>query len=576
MKFERIILLLMLVFFSVSEASQTAGKELPKTEGPWIVMAYYSNKSQVLAIRNELDVWKVDQKNQSVMMSVKDLVEYQQLLDIGFSVKINHSMMDEYANIPRNNWRSTDTIPGFACYRTVEETYAVMDSLVSNNPTLASIVDIGDSWDKVTPGGNPGYDLRVIKITNQNIVDPDKPILYAMGSIHSREYPPAELVTRFSEYLINNYNIDADATWLVDHHEIHLLLQGNPDGRKISEAEASPNQRKNRNANHCPEPNANFEQQGVDMNRNFPFKWNQGSGSSGNPCSQVYRGLSALSEPENFAIDTYIKTLFPDERPDDTTTAAPLNKPGVYLDIHNVANMILFPFGYDNNNPLSPNHDQLLTLGRRMGFYNNYSSGTAESLLGPADGASEDNAYGALGVAAYTFELGEIGFYSSCSSFENTIWPDNLPALIYAAKASRMPYVTPAGPDSINLTLDVQQILAGDIINISGTATDLKFNNNGTTGNEATQNISSVNVFLNLASWQVGASAIVATAGDGTFDSSSESFTAQIITEGLLVGNHMLFVESTDAEGVTGVPSAIFFEVLDPGNLGTLQGIVTD
>ena len=63
-----------------------------------------------------------------------------------------------------------------------------------------------------------------------------------------------------------------------------------------------------------------------------------------------------------------------------------------------------------------------------------------------ADGTSDGISYGELGVAAYTFELGT-SFFQSCSVYEGTIRPDNLPALIYAAKVVRTPYQTPAGPD---------------------------------------------------------------------------------------------------------------------------------
>ena len=51
-------------------------------------------------------------------------------------------------------------------------------------------------------------------------------------------------------------------------------------------------------------------------------------------------------------------------------------------------------------------------------------------------------------MASYTFELGT-SFFQDCSTFENTILPDNLQALIYAAKVPRTPYMTPAGPDAL-------------------------------------------------------------------------------------------------------------------------------
>ena len=58
-------------------------------------------------------------------------------------------------------------IPGFPCYRTVEETFAAADSIVADNPTLASWVDVGDSWLKTDAQG--GYDMRVLVLTNQNV-----------------------------------------------------------------------------------------------------------------------------------------------------------------------------------------------------------------------------------------------------------------------------------------------------------------------------------------------------------------------------------------------------------------------
>ena len=121
--------------------------------------------------------------------------------------------------------RATTGISGFSCYRTVEETFATADSIVASNPTLASWVDVGDSWLKTDSDG--GYDMRVLVLTNENVADP-KPKMFVTSAIHAREYTPAELVTRFAEDLIRNYDVAADATWLLDHHEIHLMLQANP------------------------------------------------------------------------------------------------------------------------------------------------------------------------------------------------------------------------------------------------------------------------------------------------------------------------------------------------------------
>ena len=576
---------LMVVFIALFYAAVSTGQSPPESStdskfitqltgsGPWILLAYYEDKADVLALKPFYDLWKLDKKNQSVLLQVNHQADFQELLKRGFKVKLHQELMAQQEQLKQASRQGIKAIDNFPCYRTVDETFVDMNDMVVNYPDLVTLVDIGDSWHKTQPGGDPGYDMQVVKITNQNINAVDKPILYAMGSIHSREYPPAELVSRFAEHLLSEYGQDADVTWLVDYHEIHLLLQGNPDGRVISESESSASQRKNYNANHCP-GGSGFSQQGVDMNRNFLFQWNAGTGSSGDDCSEVFRGLSAASEPETLAINNYIQTLFPDQRPDDLVTPAPLDKPGVYLDIHNVAELTLFPFGYSNSAGQAPNHDQLQTLARKMSFFTGYTPEQSNASLGGADGASDDNAYGTLGVAAFTIELGESGFYSTCASFENTIWPDNLPSLIYAAKAARRPYELASGPDVINLPTNPIQVATGGSLNITGTATDLQFNNSN--GAEATQNITAVNAYLDVPSWLPGASATALSSADGAFDSQLEDITGNIDVSGLAEGRYTLFLEATDAAGVTGVPAAVFVDVVDPANLATINGTVRD
>ena len=122
-----------------------------------------------------------------------------------------------------------ESIPGYSCYRTVEETFASAQALAAAHPDLATWIDVGNSWQKTV--GQGGYDMMVLKLTNSAIAGP-KPKLFLTAAIHAREYATAELVTRFGEYLVNNYGIDADAPWILDHHEVHLMLHTNPDGRK--------------------------------------------------------------------------------------------------------------------------------------------------------------------------------------------------------------------------------------------------------------------------------------------------------------------------------------------------------
>jgi hypothetical protein len=388
---------------------------------------------------------------------------------------------------------------------------------------------------------------------------------------------PAELNTRFAEYLLNNYGTDADATWVVDHREVHLMLQANPDGRKRAES-ADTNKRKNQNNNYCSGNNT----RGIDMNRNFVWMWNQGSGSSGIACNQTYRGPSAQSESENQAIDTHLKSLFIDARGPNLADAAPDTTTGVYIDIHSEASLILWPYGFDSPGaiPEAPNHDQLQTLGRKFGWYNNYFPEKSNELYG-ADGAADDNAYGQLGVAAYTFELGgdAATFRPTCDYVDNTIVPDNLKALIYAAKVAKTPYITASGPDIESLTLSTNDVAVGMSINVTGSASDLHFNNINTSAAhpaENSDNITGVEMFVDEFPEDAGATAINLMAIDGSFNATVEAFSGAINTTGLSLGQHIVYVQTTDSSGVTGVPYAKFFTIVNPADLGTLSGTITD
>ena len=276
-----------------------------------VVRAYFSDPKMVAELARWLEPWEVHRKEGYLVVGVTQ-AEYDRLLKQGFQLEIDWQLTDQ-ANRPIQSLsQQVSGIPGFPCYRTVAETYSSAQTLANAYPQLATWIDIGNSWEKSQPGGEPGSDLLVLRLTNSNIPGP-KPRLFIMASIHAREYTPAELATRFAEYLLHAYNTDADVTWLLDYQEVHLLLQANPDGRKLAETRAYYDYiwwRKNTNLTYCP---INQNSRGADLNRNFEFQW-QAGGSSPYECDDTYRGTEAASEPETQAIQAYDRLLFPDQR----------------------------------------------------------------------------------------------------------------------------------------------------------------------------------------------------------------------------------------------------------------------
>ena len=445
------------------------------------------------------------------------------------------------------------TIPGYSCYETVEGTNTVANGFVTSYPALASISVIGSSWQKANRLG--GYDMRVLKLTNSALAGP-KPKLFIQSAIHAREYATAPLVLEFARWLTTSYGTVADATWILDHHEVHMLLHANPDGRK--KAETGLSWRKNTNTSYCG-PTSNTR--GADLNRNFGFSWNStgGTGSSGNECDLNYRGIGPASEPEVQAIESYVRSLWPDNRGTAAGDAAPITTSGIHLDIHSYGQLVLWPWG--STATPSGNAAALQTMGRKLAFFNGHTPKQSIGLY-PTDGSSESISYGELGVPEFTIELGT-EFFQSCSSYNSSIKPNNLAALKYAAKVVRTPYITPAGPDVTSLTLagaaSTTGVARGALVALTGTVSDARFNN--TNGTEATHVIAAAEYYVDVPHWVSGAVAIPLAAGDGSFSAITETVTGSINTSSLSLGKHIVYVRSRDQSGAWGSVSAVFLVI---------------
>ncbi|WP_338845701.1 M14 family zinc carboxypeptidase [Massilia sp. W12] len=453
------------------------------------------------------------------------------------------------AKLPRQQMLAG--IPNYSCYPTVEEVFSTADGLIAAKPQLASWVTIGKSWER-TQNNAAGYDLKVLKLTNTQKTG-SKPILFIQAGIHAREYTTTPLALEFAKKLVNGYGSDAEMTWILDHHEVHILLVTNPDGRK--KAEGGILWRKNTNTNYC---GATSNSRGADLNRNFTFGWNStnGAGSSGSVCNDTYRGPTAGSEPEVKAIEAYIRQIWPDRRGPNRTDPAPADTSGIHLDIHSHGRLLLYPWG--TNGPVAGNDGQLATLARKFSYWNKHTPQRSLDLY-ETDGTSDGPSYGELGVAAFTFELGT-AFFEQCSYYNGTILPGNMPALVYAAKASRNPYTVAAGPEAHTVTASG----SGANVTLSATLDDTRFNQSN--GTEPTQTVAAAEYFVDTPPWVAGAVAKPMTAADGAFNSGVEQVRATLDTTGWSDGKHLVYVRGRDSAGNWGAVTATFV------NVGAAQG----
>lgn len=342
-------------------------------------------------------------------------------------------------------YKDTDPISAaadtyYGGYRTVEGHHAHLEQVAAENPDLATLHDIGDSWLKTQ--GRGGHDILAICLTNKASGDcelsPDstKPRFSLIGQIHAREIATGEVAQRWIDKLVDGYGTDTAVTELMDTTEMWVVPIANPDGVDVvaSGGNYPVLHRKNVNDSYgfCT---------GVDLNRNSSFGWGDDATS---PCAETFQGPTAASEPEVEALENWLRAIHPDQRDDDVSSPAPDDARDVFISLHSYGEYIIVPWGFTDTT--APNDAKLRELGAAMSSHNGYLVGTNDDTVGyGTSGTTDDMTYGELGIASFTFEMG--GRYGSCAGFlpqysciDSELWPLNEGALMVAAQAAAAPY----------------------------------------------------------------------------------------------------------------------------------------
>ncbi|MEU9943079.1 M14 family metallopeptidase [Streptomyces lavendulae] len=171
------------------------------------------------------------------------------------------------------------------------------------NPGLTKVVSIGKTVQ--------GKDILALKVSKdaKKGKDGDKPSVLYMSNQHAREWITPEMTRRLMHHTLDNYGKDPRITKLVDSTELWFLLSANPDGYDYTfTADSTRLWRKNLHDNNGDGKITAVD--GVDLNRNFAYKWGyDNEGSSPSLSSETYRGPSASSEPETRALDAFEKRI---------------------------------------------------------------------------------------------------------------------------------------------------------------------------------------------------------------------------------------------------------------------------
>ena len=230
------------------------------------------------------------------------------------------------------------------------------------------------------------------------------------------------------------------------------------------------------------------------------------------------------------------------------------------ISLHSYGQLVLFPWGWTD--APSPNDIQLQTLGAKFGYYTGYHvcQTGAPGCIYQTDGTVDDWAYGKLGVAAYTFEMGT-DFFQSCSDFNQGILTGTLSALMYAVKAARRPYLASAGPEVIQLQVDKTLVVSGTHVTLTATGDNTRYGGQTTAVTDSLP-IAAARYTVDAPSWITSTTVYTMTAADHKFNQSVEAVRASVDTSGWSLGRHSIFVEAEDAAGRWGVPTAIYVDIV--------------
>ena len=310
---------------------------------------------------------------------------------------------------PQNyDFKESNEFGGFYTYN---EMLNELDDMHSQFPEIVSPrSEIKDETYSGSPHIHETYEgrfLQWIKISdNPNISENEPQILYT-ALHHAREPASLQQLIYFMWYILENYNSNESIKQIIDNSELFFIPCVNPDGyiyNETSEPSGGGMWRKNRRDSH-----------GVDNNRNYSFidengneVWNT-SGTSNNPNNNTYAGDGPFSESENRAVRYFVES----------------NNFKIALNNHTYGNLLLYPYGYDYNEPTEDN-DIYEFISEALVNENNYDNIISADLY-PAAGDSDDFMYGMLTtennqtrekIFAMTPEIGS-SFWPQTSTIED-------------------------------------------------------------------------------------------------------------------------------------------------------------
>ncbi len=357
-----------------------------------------TDQLQILRALPDLDPMRVAPGEEMILVSHPEQIE--RLEALGFHVEVQIADMEEHYAAQRDGYRN------FGLLYTYSEMIEHLDQLHADFPDITT--------EKLSLGTSiEGRDVWAMKVSDNPDVDEDEPEVLFDALHHAREPITVNVLIETIRTLCEGYGTDPELTFLVNSRETWFVPVINPDGYVYNE-DTYPGGggmwRKNRRDN---EGSSCY---GVDPNRNYPYEWG-GVGSSGDPCSDTYRGTEPGSEPCVQALMGLMSSR-------EFVT---------HDSYHSVAGMILIPWAYTNDH--TPDDALFREMAYTMREWCGYQVGQAGEILYNCSGVTTDYAYGDFGILSFCTEVDGSGFWPNDSEVPGLV-AENIPKNLYLMKAA--------------------------------------------------------------------------------------------------------------------------------------------
>ena len=410
----------------------------------------------------------------------------------------------------------------YTCYRSYEEITSRMVELTTLYPGLARLKVIGESFEK-----NP---IQVLQL-GREVETNTKPRLVLVSGLKANALAPVELNLSFAETLLDLYGEDANANWLLEQIEIHLIVVANPDGRLIAEQQALagnvPTWTKNTHAYECATGNG-----GVALSQNFSYEW---SADVLDACSPDYPGPSAASESETLAIQTYLEQIL-EQNPEQS----------LVIDLQNQGDFLFTPFLYSKTAE-NPFEDDLYLLASKLAYATaaipkRGSSDTFDIITGNLT----DFAFGHLQAPSLRFNLGSDlagGDVTSCWYFDEVMKPEGLASLTRSAILAAGPLDQAQGPEITFTAIESNPFTT----HITGQADDASFYKPWLSPDDYSA-VHHVAFSLDTPPWSPGAVMIPVAGERQTEQPYLMDFEHTFHLPGMTPGKHILYFQAWDTD----------------------------